>query len=233
MVRPARASPGSTASRRLSARWRSWGAARSRWSSSRKPCRRRSTEIGRQLVASGAELEAIRHDANLQHEAEAARVTIEELRAQNRKQRLALTESYARAEAIERRRERIAAGILDAPRAHATRIATPVPTGSIAYGRVLELWAALSIGLLLIGLVVTLVVAPKYGFVAAILLIAAFIFIESVLRGTVVALVTTVSVALALVASLILAIYFWVPLVIVGALAAGIFVITQNLRELG
>ena len=97
----------------------------------------------------------------------------------------------------------------------------------------LELWAALSIGLLLIGLVVTLLVAPKYGFVAATLLIAAFIFVESVLRGTVVALVTTVSVALALIASVILAIHFWVPLVIAGALVAGVFVIAQNLRELG
>ena len=190
-------------------------------------------EIGRQLVASGAELEAIRHDANLQHEAQAARVGIEALRAQNRTQRLALTESFARAEAIERRRDRIAAGIMDAPRAHATRIATPAPTGSIAYGRVLELWAALSIGLLLIGLVVTLLVAPRYGFVAATLLIAAFIFIESVLRGTVVALVTTISVALALLASVILAIHFWVPLLIAAALVAGVFVIAQNLRELG
>ena len=97
----------------------------------------------------------------------------------------------------------------------------------------LELWAALSIGLLLIGLVVALLVAPAYGFIAAILLIAAFIFIESVLRGTVVALVTTISVGLALIASVILAIHFWVPLVIAGALAAGVFVIAQNLRELG
>ncbi len=68
---------------------------------------------------------------------------------------------------------------------------------------------------------------------AATLLIAAFIFIESVLRGTVVALVTTISVALALLASVILAIHFWVPLLIAAALVAGVFVIAQNLRELG
>jgi hypothetical protein len=98
---------------------------------------------------------------------------------------------------------------------------------------VLELWAALSIGLLLIGLVVALLAAPAYGVIAAIILIAAFVFIESVLRGTVVALVNTVSVALALIASVILAIHFWVPLVIAGAIVAGVFVIAQNLRELG
>ena len=190
-------------------------------------------DTGRRLVAAGAELEAIRHDANLQHEAETVRTQIAELRVQNRQQRLALTETYPRAEAIERRRERLAAGIADAPRAHVTRIATPTPAGSVAYGRVLELWAALSIGLLLIGLVVALLVAPAYGVIIAIGLIAAFVFIESVLRGTVVALVNTVSVALALIASVILAVHFWVLLVIGAALVAGAFVITQNLRELG
>jgi hypothetical protein len=190
-------------------------------------------DIGRQLVAAGAELEAIRHEANLQHEAEQVRAQIAELRERNRRQRLALTETHTRGEAIERRRERLASGIVDAPRAHVTRIATPTPAGSVAYGRVLELWAALSIGLLLIGLVVALLAAPAYGVIAAIILIAAFVFIESVLRGTVVALVNTVSVALALIASVILAIHFWVPLVIAGAIVAGVFVIAQNLRELG
>jgi hypothetical protein len=190
-------------------------------------------QIGREMVAVGAELEAIRHEANLQHEAEQARARIAELRTSNRRQRLALTETYARAEAIERRRERLSAGLVDAPRAHVTRIATPTPSGTVAYGRLLELWAALSIGLLLIGLVVALLVAPAYGVIAAIALIAAFVFIESVLRGTVVSLVNTVSVALALVASVILVIHFWVPIVIAGALVAGAFVIAQNLRELG
>ena len=32
---------------------------------------------------------------------------------------------------------------------------------------------------------------------------------------------------------MILAIYFWVPLLIGAALVAGVFVIAQNLRELG
>jgi hypothetical protein len=190
-------------------------------------------QIGRQLVAAGAELEAIRHQPNLQHEAEEVRRHIAELRAQNRQQRLARTETFARREAIDRRRQRLAAGMVDAPRAHATRIATPTPSGSVVYGRLLELWAALSIGLLLIGLVVILAVAPAYGVIAAIALIAAFVFVESVLRGTVVSLVNTVSVALALVAAVILGIHFWVWLVIGAALVAGAFVISQNLRELG
>ncbi|HEX6474076.1 MAG TPA: hypothetical protein VF114_03190, partial [Candidatus Limnocylindria bacterium] len=190
-------------------------------------------DIGKRLVSAGSELEAIRHQPNLQHEAEEARGQIAELRGKNRQQRLALTETFARQESIKRRRDRLAAGMVDAPRAHVTRIATPTPPGSVAYGRVLELWAALSIGLLLIGLVVAIFVAPAYGVIAAIILIAAFVFIESVLRGTVVPLVNTVSVALALIASVVLAIHFWVLLIIGAALVAGAFVITQNLRELG
>ena len=214
MVRPARLFRASTASRRPSTRRRSWRVALSRWSSSRKPCRPRSRTSGGSSWRAGPSWRRSGTTPTCSTRPRRRGSRIEELRARNRKQRLALTESYARAEAIERRRGRVAAGIMDAPRAHATRIATPAPTGSIAYGRVLELWAALSIGLLLIGLVVALLVAPAYGVIAAILLIGAFIFIESVLRGTVVALVTTISVALALIASVILAIHFWVPLLI-------------------
>ena len=225
--------PGSTASLRRSARPRNCERRAEQVVVEQKALQAEIEAIGRQLVASGAELEAIRHDANLQHEAEAARVEhrgaagagigSSGLRSPNRThgQRRSAPPRADRG----RHHGRAAA--------HATRIATPAPTGSIAYGRVLELWAALSIGLLLIGLVVALLVAPAYGVIAAVLLIGAFIFIESVLRGTVVALVTTISVALALLASVILAIHFWVPLLIGAALVAGVFVIAQNLRELG
>jgi hypothetical protein len=113
-----------------------------------------------------------------------------------------------------------------------TRIAKPMVAGDVAIGRLLELWAAISIGFLLIGVVVALFFAPRLGVLAALALIGAFVFIESLLRGTIIPLVTTTSVLLAAIAGVILVITFWLQLVVIAAIAAGVFVIWQNVREL-
>ena len=136
-----------------------------------------------------------------------------------------------RIRAIDLRLERIAEGDTDPTGGRPIRIAAPMPTSTIAYGRVLELWAAISIGLLLILVVVALATAPRLGVLAAIVLIGTFIFIESLLRGTVVPLVRVTSVLLASVATVILVITFWLSLLIAIAIAAGAFVIWQNVRE--
>ena len=80
-------------------------------------------------------------------------------------------------------------------------------------------------------MVATLAIAPRLGVLTAIVLIGTFIFIESLLRGTAVPLVRVTSVLLASIAAIILAVTFWLPLLIAVAIAAGAFVIWQNVRE--
>jgi len=186
---------------------------------------------GRELAASGAELQAVRSSSPLEERADEAGLAVMALRERHRDLRREEASLDDRIRAIDLRLEHIAEGDTDPTAGRPIRIASPMPTSTIAYGRVLELWAAISIGLLLILVVVALATAPRLGVLAAIVLIGTFIFIESLLRGTVVPLVRVTSVVLASVATVILVITFWLPLLIAIAIAAGAFVIWQNVRE--
>jgi hypothetical protein len=188
--------------------------------------------VGRELAASGAELQAVLSSSPLQERSDEASLAVVALRERHHGLRRDAAALEDRVRAIDLRLGRIAEGDTDPASGRSIRIAVPMPTSTLAYGRVLELWAAISIGLLLILVVVALAVAPRLGVLAAIVLIGTFIFIESLLRGTVVPLVRVTSVVLASIAALILIGTFWLPLVVGVAIAAGVFVIWQNVREL-
>ena len=187
--------------------------------------------VGRELAASGAELEAVRSSSPLEERNDEASLAVSELRDRHRALRSEQAAIDDRIRAVDLRRASIAEGDADPTAGRAIRIAAPMPASTLAYGRVLELWAAISIGLLLILVVATLAIAPRLGVLTAIVLIGTFIFIESLLRGTAVPLVRVTSVLLASIATIILAVTFWLPLLIAVAIAAGGFVIWQNVRE--
>lgn len=116
--------------------------------------------------------------------------------------------------------------------AHLRRVPVPSSPGEDRAGLLLETWAAVSVGLLLLALVAALVLAPGVGLVAAVAVIGLFVFIESLLRSRVVDLVTIWVRVLAFAAAVILAVEHWQAAVIAAAVAAGLFVIRENLAEL-
>jgi hypothetical protein len=85
---------------------------------------------------------------------------------------------------------------------------------------------------MLLLLVAALLLAPSYGVIVAIGVIAVFLFIESILRSRLVALATVMVRVLALIAGVILALTFWQLAVIALAVAAGLFVLRENVAEL-
>lgn len=142
------------------------------------------------------------------------------------------SESALRLAALRHRLAQLDAGRDDPPGAHLRRAAAPSAPGANRTGALLEAWAALSIGLLLLALVGVLLFAPTYGWAAAILVIAAFIFVESILQRRVIDMMVVVTRIMALAIALILAVTFWQPLLIGVAIAAGVFVIRENVAEL-
>jgi hypothetical protein len=118
------------------------------------------------------------------------------------------------------------------PQSHLRRLPAPTSPDDARIGRLLEVWAAVSIGLLLVALISALLLAPGSGVAAALLVIATFVFIESVLRRRVVDLLAGWIRVLALAAGVVLAVQFWQPLIIALAIAAGLFVLRENLGEL-
>ncbi len=132
-------------------------------------------------------------------------------------------------------RRRIAAaeaGERPAPQAHLRRIPVPRAPGADRAGVIVELWAAVSTGLLLLALVVALILAPRFGLVAAAAVIALFVLVEASLRKRVVDLVVAWVRLLAIVGAAILVVRFWQLGVIAIAVAAGLFVLRENVSEL-
>lgn len=98
--------------------------------------------------------------------------------------------------------------------------------------RIVELWAALSAGLLLLVFALSLVVNPENWLVRVAIALSLFVLIEAILRGRVVNLLLTVTVALGVATALILIVEFlnWVLLAVFVVL--GGLLIRENLREL-
>jgi hypothetical protein len=130
------------------------------------------------------------------------------------------------------RLERLRAGRRDDPRAHIRNAAEPMPPAHMRFSRAAEIWAAISLSLLLVGLVALIEFAPEDAWAGALVLLIALVVGESILRATFVRTVNRIAVILALVATVILLIHFWKE-VLVGALVAlAAFLILQRVREL-
>jgi len=120
----------------------------------------------------------------------------------------------------------------DDSRAHIQHAAEPVAASKMRFNRAAEFWAAVSISLLLIGLAVLILVAPRNVWSAIIVLLIAFIVGESVLRGTFVRTINRVAVVLALVSVVVLFVHLWVQAVVALLVALAAFLLYQRLREL-
>lgn len=77
-----------------------------------------------------------------------------------------------------------------------------------------------------------LVYARQFLFVGLLGMIGSFVFVESVFRRQVDRLISSVTVALALISCLVLVYEFFWQLVIFSVLAAGLYIIWENLGEL-
>jgi hypothetical protein len=133
--------------------------------------------------------------------------------------------------AAHRRLDDLRAGRLDDPRMHLHHASEPEPpavTSRRAFG---EAWAALSVGLLIaaLALVVWFRILPAP--LAIVVLFGAYLAIESFFDRNVVELVLRITVLLALISSLILAVAYLRELLLVGLLGLGILLIVDNLGE--
>jgi hypothetical protein len=118
------------------------------------------------------------------------------------------------------------------PRAHIRHAAEPVPLSTMRFNQAAELWAAISLSILLVGLAILLLVSPGNAWAEAIALILVLIVGEAVLRGTYVRTINRVAVILALIAVGVLIVQFadWVAVTLLLILA--VFLLYQRFEEL-
>ena len=117
-------------------------------------------------------------------------------------------------------------------RAHIRHAAEPVAASKMRFNRAAELWAALSISLLLIGLAVLILASPSNVWAELVVLLIAFIVGESTLRGTFVRTVNRVAVILALIAVVVLFVQYWRLTLVALLIGLATFLLYQRFREL-
>ncbi len=179
----------------------------------------------------GARLEGMRGSPHLANaatrlEAEAAGIAdgLTELRREK-------SENAAVIEGL-RRRAGGADELRDDARAHIRHAATPVPASQMRFNQAAEIWAAVSVSLLLVGLAVLLLASPGNVWAELIVLVMAAIAGEAVLRGTFVRTINRIGVILALIAVVVLFVQYARLTVVVLLLVLAAFLILQRLQEL-
>jgi hypothetical protein len=146
--------------------------------------------------------------------------------------RAQLASDEALLEALSLYIDQLRAGECNPARAHLRRAHRPATDTDLRLGRLAEAWAAISIGLMMISAVFLFLFAQDFLIVGLVAIIALFIFVEAGARKRLVRLVTSVTNALAIVASLILVYEFFWSIVEAVVLLAGVYIIWENIREL-
>jgi hypothetical protein len=184
------------------------------------------------LQESGVRLESMHGSPHLAAESLLLEAEVAAQAAKLRDMRRERSANQAVLESLRRRSERRRAGDVGEPQAHITHAAEPVPPATMRFHGAAELWAALSISLLLIGLAVLILAAPTNVWSEGIILVIAFVVGESVLRGSFTRTVNRLAVIAALVAIVVLFVQYW-EFALVGLLLwLAVFLLYQRFREL-
>jgi hypothetical protein len=134
--------------------------------------------------------------------------------------------------ALRRELGRVESGNLGDPRGHLQHPHRPVPAADVQYGRIVEFWSALSVGLLLLAIValVSLRLAPWWAALG--LALAGYAVLEAAFRRRLTLLTLRVELVLAMISAAIL-VWEGLFLIIIAAVAGlALVVVLDNVREL-
>jgi hypothetical protein len=142
------------------------------------------------------------------------------------------SENAALLQGLTDRLKRHRQGVKDDPQAHIRHMAVPVKTTLMRFDRIGETWAAISLSLLLFGIVALILFGQNYVGAGLVIIVLLFIVLESILRGAFIQTVAQITALLALICAVILFFHFWFWILIAALLAAATFLLLQRLREL-
>jgi hypothetical protein len=180
----------------------------------------------------GVDLVAVRDVPHLQGEVVELTQTLEEERQELAKKRRQLTVEEAKLEAIAQHADRIEKGRPMTLRAHIRHAHQPQEKKVLRFGRLAEVWAAISIGLLMIVAVLITIFARPFLILGLGGLFLAMITIEAAFRRRLANLMRSTSLLLALAGVLVLVYQFFGYILLVIAMIVGFYMMISNLREL-
>ncbi|MGH2608803.1 MAG: hypothetical protein ACRDHF_06890, partial [Tepidiformaceae bacterium] len=189
----------------------------------------RLTALRERLPRAGLEVQALRTSSRMDRLAEERHGELEGMEAEvvllERKE----ADLASSIEALERYRERLSQGYRTDPQAHIEHKQAPEPPDALRRGRIAELWAALTVGSLLVGAAGLIALGAKLGLIGT--LILAGVLVDSILRGTLVRFLLNATIVLAVVTAGILFYEFWWQAILAGIALLGVVLLLDNLRE--
>ena len=185
-----------------------------------------------ELVGLGVEVAALEGVAHLEqlHGEHGSRITAlsQELSALRRQ----LTIEEAKLEAFDIHEKRLLAGDPGPMRAHIHRAHVPSTEIDLRLGTLAESFAAVSVGLVMVSIVLLIVFARHYLVFGLAAMIGLLIFLEAGFRRQLSQLISSLVTGLAIVSAIILLFEFFWQVTVAIVLAAGLYIMWENIREI-
>ncbi len=128
--------------------------------------------------------------------------------------------------------ERLRVGDFGDPRAHLHGAHHPVPPEMTRYGRVIEIWSAVSISLVLVGAVALIWLTPVPWYAALVAALAVYAVLEAAFRRRLTALMLRITLVLAGIGALILLYQFTTLIVFAAIVGLAALTLFDNVREI-
>jgi hypothetical protein len=190
-------------------------------------------EKSSRLKALGMDADATRDQSHLSKLHENQMRHIEERSKEVGTLRAQLSDDEVLAESLKDHAERLRDGERPRARAHIVHAARPVSEAETHAGRVAQLWASISIALVLVTLILLIAYERSHLLSALVFAIAMFAFIEAGFRRRLTRFIVSVNVALAVGGALVLLEHYFWSVIVLAVLAVGLYILWENLRELG
>jgi hypothetical protein len=185
------------------------------------------------LKALGMEAEATRDRSHLTRRHEAQTRDIAGLSRETDRLRAELAEYEVLSESLGDHAERLRQDERPPARAHIVHPARPVSESETRAGRVAQLWASISIAVVLVTLIIIFAYERQHLLSALVFAIALFAFVEAGFRRRLTRFVGSVNVGLAIVGALVLLQHYFWQIIVIAVLFVGVYILWDNLRELG
>lgn len=117
-------------------------------------------------------------------------------------------------------------------RAHIRRAQRPATDSGLQISRLAETWAAVSIGLMMLGFVAIVLFARQYLLLGLAAMLGIIVFVEAGFRRQLTRLIGSFTIALAAISALVLAYEFFWTIVVASVIVAGGYILWENLKEL-
>jgi len=187
----------------------------------------------RDLRKIGIAAEATRGRSHLREFHEAQRGRIAELSREVAGLREELSTEGVLSEALDDHANRLRNGERPPANAHIARAARPVPESEARAGRVAQLWASISVAVVLLTLTGILFYQREHLLFALVFAIAVLAFVEAGFRKRLDRFMISANIGLSVVGAFVLLDrYFW-QIIVLSVLAVGLYILWENLRELG